>query len=558
MNKTDLLLERYLAVGLAVVASACFEPVYSQGLACGPDRWCPPGLYCASGADICLAPASMDIAQQVDLAASNPGIDDEFGWSVALWGDTLAVGASFEDGGSIGPHGAYDADQDDDSATKSGAVYVFRRRGDTWIQEAYIKASNVEAADYFGISVALWGDTLAVGASFEDGSVGGIQAGPLAGQGDGSDAAVTNSGAVYVFRRVGSTWHQEAYIKPPAPGEYDSFGRSVALWGDTLAVGAFREGTAPDGAQCADVVEGANAHGSVYVFRRDDTTWSQEAHLTASNKGNADNFGWSVALWDHTLAVGAYCEDSAEIGPHLGSGGNQADDSATKDSGAVYVFRQDGSSWSQEAYIKSSNTDGGDLFGISVALSGELLAVGAPYEDSSAMGAYSATGDEQADNTATNSGAVYLFRRSGNVWIQDAYIKASNTGSGDELGRGSIALWGDILVAGAPGEDSTARGPHGAEDGGEQLDNSATDSGAAYVLRRSETGEWSQQAYLKGARPDLALSNSEDSYSSFGWSVAVHGSAIAVGMYGQDGAAGAGTGGSEGPVEDSGAVYLFQ
>ena len=168
------------------------------------------------------------------------------------------------------------------------------------------------------------------------------------------------------------------------------------------------------------------------------------------------------------LAVGARLEDSNATGV----GGNQADNSANN-SGAVYLFTRSGTTWSQQAYLKASNTDIDDWFGSSVALSSDTLAVGARYEDSNATG----VGGNQADNSASGSGAVYLFTRSGTTWSQQAYLKASNTQANDRFG-GSVALSGDVLAVGALNEDSNATGVNG-----DQADNGEPNSGAAYVRR---------------------------------------------------------------------------
>ncbi|NCQ62251.1 MAG: hypothetical protein GW913_16475, partial [Myxococcales bacterium] len=148
-------------------------------------------------------------------------------------------------------------------------------------------------------------------------------------------------------------------------------------------------------------------------------------YLKASNTGANDLFGQVVALSadGSTLAVGAILEASNA----MGAGGDQADNSAA-DAGAVYVFTRAGSMWSQQAYLKASNTGVRDWFGSAVALSadGSTLAVGAAGEDSNAMGA----GGDQADNSATEAGAVYVFTRAGSMWSQQAYLKASNTGAG--------------------------------------------------------------------------------------------------------------------------------
>ncbi|WP_345319406.1 FG-GAP repeat protein [Candidatus Villigracilis proximus] len=150
--------------------------------------------------------------------------------------------------------------------------------------------------------------------------------------------------------------------------------------------------------------------------------------------------------------------------------GNETDNSANA-SGAAYVFTRNGTTWSQQAYLKASNAEAGDLLGNSVAISGDTLIVSAYYEDSNATG----VNGNQADNSATESGAAYVFTRSGTTWSQQAYLKASNTGSSDNFGW-LVAISGDTLVVGAHLEDSNATGMNG-----NQADNSAAGSGAGYV-----------------------------------------------------------------------------
>jgi hypothetical protein len=278
--------------------------------------------------------------------------------------------------------------------------------------------------------------------------------------GDQADNTAPESGAVYVFRRVGTEWQQEAYIKASNTGADDWFGEGVALSGDTLAVGAPHEDSAARSVGGNQSDNTASASGAVYVFRRSGTEWRQEAYIKASNTGTSDYFGWSVALLSDTLAVAAWGEDSEA----QGAGGNQHNNAAPE-SGAVYVFRRSGMEWQQEAYIKASNTGAGDSFGESVALSGDTLAVGADKKDSEAQGV------GQAD-----TGAVYMFRRVGTEWHQEAFIKASNIGVGDYFGE-SVALSGDTLAVGADGEDSEAQGV-----GGDQADDSVPGSGAVYVF----------------------------------------------------------------------------
>jgi hypothetical protein len=209
------------------------------------------------------------------------------------------IGASFEDGGAAG----LDGDQADDSLPDSGAAYIFRRTAAGWVQDAYVKAPVPHAGDGFGSDVALSGDTLAVAAPFETGSVAGV--GNLA-----------MSGAVYVYRRQGGQWQHEARLEASNPDAFDSFGSALALSGDTLAAGSFGESSAARGVGGDQADDSAPLSGAVYVFRRLDDTgaWAQEAYIKASNTDAFDHFGTSMDLDQDTLAVGAVNEGSSASG----------------------------------------------------------------------------------------------------------------------------------------------------------------------------------------------------------------------------------------------------
>ncbi|MEM9454017.1 MAG: hypothetical protein AAGF11_07550 [Myxococcota bacterium] len=441
--------------------------------------------------------------------ASNTDPGDDFGQSVALSadGNTLAVGARDESSNATGIDMDMGPGQDDDTAPYAGAVYVFERTGGTWSQQAYVKASNTDASDHFGFSVALSadGNTLVVGAPYEDSSATGVDTGMGPGQ---NNNFASNAGAVYVFERMGDTWSQDAYVKASNTGTDDFFGWDVALSadGNTLAVGAMCEGS---GATGVDMGMGmgqndntAYCAGAVHVFERIGDSWSQQAYVKASNTDADDEFGWDVALSadGNTLAVGALYEDSSATGVDMGMGPGQNDDTASS-SGAVYVFEQTGDTWSQQVYIKASNTGISDTFGLSVALSadGNTLAVGASNEDSSATGVDMGMGPGQDDKTSS-AGAAYVFERTGGIWSQQAYIKASNTGTYDLFGS-SVALSadGNTLAVGAHGEDSSATGVDTGMGPG-QNDDSESNAGAVYVFER--TGDiWSQHAYVKAPSP---------------------------------------------------------
>ncbi len=394
-------------------------------------------------------------SQEAYLKASNTGTFDRFGESVAISGDTIVVGASLEDSGATGVNG----NQADDGTGNAGAAYVFLRTGTTWSQQAYLKAPAVDASDNFGGSVAISGDTIVVGAAWEDGGETGVN-------GDPTDNSVQNAGAAYVFVRTGTTWSQQAYLKASTIDVNDFFGLSVAVSGDTVVIGARHEDSGATGVNGDQLDDGAADAGAAYVFVRNGTTWTQEAYLKASNAEAGDFFGIAVAASENTIAVGASSEDSSAAGVNGGEGNGSLNSGAvylfvrgasgwsqqaylkashngggdlfgdalaihedslvvgatSEDSdatgvdgdpfnnllarsGAAYLFRRGGSTWSQRAYLKASNTGSNDRFGESVAVSEDVVVVGAYLEDSNATG----VDGNQSDDNAQAAGAAYAF-----------------------------------------------------------------------------------------------------------------------------------------------------
>lgn len=484
--------------------------------ASGPDTVCVDSCESALG-------VTCDEYEEAYLKASNTGADDRFGIAISLSGDTLVVGAYGEQSNTTGVDGG----QADDSAAQSGAVYVFRRSGSIWTQEAYLKASNTDEGDQFGWSLSLSGDVLVVGAPGEDSNSTGLE-------GDQDDDSSPDSGAVYVFQRTGTSWSQAAYLKASNSEEGDEFGWSVAVSGDTLAVGSREEDSGATGLNGEQDDASASSSGAVYVFRQTEDIWAQEAYLKASNTDAFDRFGGAVALMGDTLVVGAEGERSSATGVN----GDQADDSAST-SGAVYVFTRTANLWSQQAYLKASNTAPSSRFGGSLALSENTLAVGASGEDNNATGV---DGIPKKEGSIGDSGAVYVFQRTGSVWAQEVYIKASNAGLDHEFGE-SVALSGDTLVVGAHQERSTATGVNGS-----QTIDSASRAGAVYLFRRTK-GTWDQRAYLKASNTGAG--------DRFGASVALLGDTLAVGAPREDSSA-TGSNGNQlnNSAPDSGAVYV--
>jgi hypothetical protein len=370
-------------------------------------------------------------AQQAYVKASNTGRagagdefgdGDQFGYSLALSADgrTMAVGAITEDSAARG----VDGDQLDDSATSSGAVYVFVNEGRGWAQQAYIKASNSEEGDLFGFAIGLSasGDTLVASSYDEDGGTRLIN-GP-------DDNTANAAGALFVFERERGHWSQTTYLKGSRIERTDQLGYSVAISddGNTIASGLGDEdcllpGVNPRGCDNdSDARIGGNVWvGAAYVFVRSADTWIEQAFIKASNPRPYNSYGVKIALSGdgNTLAVPAYLEDEGVRGifgpevyqlmivPNLDpwrAGLNQA-----VESGAVYLYTRDASEWSQRAYIKAPNADIGDEFGSALALSvdGRLLAVGAHNEGGASRG----QGGDLEDNSAPESGAVYLYTR---------------------------------------------------------------------------------------------------------------------------------------------------
>ena len=334
-------------------------------------------------------------------------------------------------------------------------------------QQAYLKASNTGADDWFGGSVAVSGDTVVVGAYREDSNATGVN-------GNGADNSAGDAGAAYVFVRSGTGWTQQAYLKASNTEAFDRFGESVSVSGDTVVVGAQLEASNATGVNGNEADNTASFAGAAYVFVRSGSDWTQQAYLKASNTARNDRFGGSVSVWGDTVVVGAYGEDSNATGVN----GDEADNSVSF-AGAAYVFVRSGSDWTQQAYLKASNTGAGDWFGGSVAVSGDTVVVGAKFEASDATG----VNGNETDNSATWSGAAYVFVRNGATWSQQAYLKASNTDMIDRLG-GAVAVSGDTVVVGAYWEASNATGVNAPLTGGtgSQADNSSTDAGAAYIF----------------------------------------------------------------------------
>jgi|694.fasta_scaffold24715_4 hypothetical protein len=473
-----------------------------------------------------LAASAFAIDPTVDgyLKASNTRFGSYFGKVVAMSGSTMVVGAPYEDGASTGVNG----NQDNFNGDDVGAAYVFVRVGTEWVQQAYLKPSQYNSDDHFGASVAISGDTIVIGSPGEDSNASGVA-------GDQTDNTLSNSGAAYVFVRQGNSWVQQAYLKASNPGEGDDFGFSVGVDGNLVIVSAPEEDSSGREINGDQSTNNSSNSGAVYVFARSGATWTQQAFLKAANADMGDEFGHSVAISGVTVAVGAPFEESRGTDP-TDNNGNQ--------NGAVYVFARDPSAgWKQEAYVKAGQySDTLDQFGFSVAISKDTVVVGAPGED----GKGTKVNGPEYDNSVQVSGAAYVFHRQGTTWSRQAYLKLGGVlfwelDSGNELDKfgTSVAICGERVVVGCPNYN-------------QEVPNN-TDIGAAFLYQRQDAN-WKYVSELYPKRPTY----SGYYYDEFGESVAISENFAVVGAPNEDSRS-KGTQGdpSLAGETDSGAVYTF-
>jgi hypothetical protein len=359
------------------------------------------------------------------IVASDRGANDRFGSSVAISGDYAIVGATLEDHDETGG----------DSLSDAGSAYIFKNNAGTWSQVQKIVASDRGAGDQFGVSVAISGDYVLVGALYEDEDTTGGN-------------TLNIAGSAYIFKNNAGIWSQVQKIVASDRGAGDQFGFSVAISGDYAIVGAFDENEDTTG---GNTLSGA---GSAYIFKNNSGTWTQMQKIVASDRGSGDQFGWSVAISGDYAIVGANLEDHNETG---GSTLNNA--------GSAYIFKNNAGIWSQVQKIVASDRGAGDEFGRSVAISGDYAIVGAWLEDHDATGG----------NTLNDAGSAYIFKNNSGTWSQVQKIVASDRGAIDYFGR-SVAISGDYAIVGAYLEDEDATGG-----------NTLFYAGSAYIFKNCAT-----------------------------------------------------------------------
>lgn len=433
------------------------------------------------------------------LKASNTEANDWFGWSVTISGDgkTMAIGAPTEASNAKGVNG----DQTSNTSTTSGAVYVFAKVNGNWQQEAYLKASNTEQPGdgvsapipnpnaRFGYQVALStdGNTLAVSAINEDSVSIGVNCEPhyltissaaSNSQGYVTETRNTDIGAVYVFKRVSASWTQQAYIKPIF-GYYNgntnlAFGSTIALSGDgkTLAVG-----TTADKLKQSGIIPAVGEGSSSVAFKCLDFSSSSSSSTSSSSSSSSISSSSSKTSSTSSSTPGG------------------------ADSGAVYVYTLKETGWIEEAFVKASDAGESDAFGAAVTLSydGNLLAVGAPFEDSKDSSANNDTVLVNKVDFNSDFGGVYVFSREGTKWSEKAKLKPSNPHWAQRFGVSiKISDNGLTLAVGSPTDKVKTGGINPTGTDYDVDDDTTHNSGAVYIFAKSDT-TWAQQAYIKTA-----------------------------------------------------------
>jgi len=356
---------------------------------------------------------------EVKITAADGDSLAQFGCSVSISGDYAVVGAVGDVNGSY-----------------SGAAYIFLKSGSAWEEQAKLTPNDAAPFAMFGCSVSISDNYAIVGAL-----------------NDKTD--LIKSGSAYIFRRENTDWIEEDKLVPDDGVSSDQFGYSLSISGDYAIVGA------PYKDQY-----GQNS-GSAYIFKRNGTSWIQEAKLVSTDIDSLDVFGHAVSISGDYAIVGV-----------------RNDDDNGAESGSAYIFKRDGTIWTQQAKVKATDGEELDQFGYSVAIDNDYAVVGAP----------------QDDDNGFNSGSVYIFKRDESIWVEQDKISASDGFSCMSFGC-SVAIDDDYIVVGAFYE----------------YDNNV---GSAYVFKRDSLS-WIEETKL--------VASDGSSADGFGLSVSIAGNNAIIG-----------------------------
>ncbi len=452
-------------------------------------------LGSTSGSAYIFAYDGSSWSEQALLLASDGDANDQFGHSVDIDGNTAVVGA-FRDDGSVNGNVARD----------SGAAYIFTYDGTNWVEQAKLTTSDPMTNGFFGQSVTIDGNTVAIGAN-----------------GEGENGVATFAGTTYVFTFDGTNWTETAKLTASDGDAYDHFGYSVDIEGHNVLIGAQGDDDLGD------------SSGAAYIFTFDGTNWVEQSKLAASDIDTRDLFGASVDIEGNTAVISAYYKDNIINGNPVSY------------SGAAYVFAFDGNSWSEQGKLVASDFAYGDYFGYDVALSGDTVLVGVPNDDDAGTSSGSSyvytrnnnswseqtkilpmpdeanyeqfgyavdidgdtavVGAYRDDNFVRDAGAAYIYRFDGTSWNLHTKLFASDRAANDHFGK-AVAIDGNTVVIGARGDSDFGRY-----------------TGSAYVFTFDGTN-WTETAKL------LASDAAAD--DGFGSSVDISGNKIIVDGRGND------------------------
>lgn len=465
----------------------------------------------------------------------------QFGNSIALNNDQLIIGA-WNDGTDENGKNYID---------RAGAAYIFKLDNNSWNHQQKIVAIDSLLNNYFGYAVATSGNYAIVGTPQEAGDV-------------NNKNPLSNAGKAYIFKRSSNgDWALQQAIVASDRAEEANFGWSVAIKGDYAIIGAYK-------ANIAYGEDGGTAAGAAYMFKLNGTTWSQQEKLVASDPKAMDYFGSAVSLTENHAVVGAYNknEDFGGIG-------------------AAYVFANNGTNWSIQQKIKSSERGSNFNFGYSIAIDGKNIVVGmpkhressnAPIQHGSALvftfnesnntweeaaklsltnkvasdwfgwsvaikGDYIVVGSHQRDPlnlagtaTVSNAGAAYIFKKNGNAWNLLQEIVASDRAASDLFGY-AVAINNDYVIVGAYQEDAP----------NSDLNPTSNNAGAAYIFKKGLNDQnqevWTETQILT---PSLRTAG-----ANFGWTVAIDAYALVGAYLNNTDETGAN------PVTGAGAAYIF-
>lgn len=341
--------------------------------------------------------------QQAKLTPNDGVLDDQFTRALAISGNTAIIGAP----GS-----------DISGRENQGSAYVFVKEGNSWSQQSKLIASDGQADDLFGSSVDIYGDTVVIGAKEAD----------IEGNSD--------QGSAYIFVRQNNTWSQQAKLTGNDSTFVDNFGASVALFNDTVIIGAPNNN---------------GFKGAAYIFTKSGTAWIEQAKLTADAESSTIQFGIAVDLTQNSAIIGA---TSASFGE------NQL--------GAAFIFAKNDNAWTQEAKLSANDGTRDDLFGAKVSLFGNTALVSAPLHKQT-----------NSESGAEGEGAAYVFVGNNGSWSQQAKLSAEDGAPGARFGS-SVSLHGNTALIGA--SRATL--------------NDNDQQGAAYLFIRNSENQWIQKSKL--------------------------------------------------------------